>query len=121
MLEQEILIKKKQLHTTSEDLTLMVGSAGKVRYALQGSLHESMRVGAYSTRSRDNETRSETLHIFPSQVNCYRETQVAAWKSQGQLLEHTKISTVRRSEVSFKHALWKLTDETGNLALRKSS
>ncbi|XP_028967447.1 protein KIAA0100 [Galendromus occidentalis] len=73
MLEQEILVKKKQLHLTSEDLTLM--------------------------------------------VNCYRETQVAAWKSQRQLLEHTKISTVRRSEVSFKHALWKLTDEDGQLGI----
>ncbi|XP_022666195.1 protein KIAA0100-like isoform X2 [Varroa jacobsoni] len=72
-LERDILVKKKQLHATSEDLTLM--------------------------------------------VNCYRETQVAAWKSQRQHLEHSKISTVRRSEVSFKHALWKLTDEDGQLGI----
>ncbi|CAN7988597.1 unnamed protein product [Ixodes pacificus] len=51
-------------------------------------------------------------------ISCYRETQVAALKTHQRASSHDQeVSVVRRAEVCFKHAHWRLTDVDGQLGI----
>lgn len=51
-------------------------------------------------------------------LSCYRETQVAALKSrQRAAAPGQEVAVVRRAEVCFKHARWRLTDVDGQLGI----
>ncbi|KAG0425424.1 hypothetical protein HPB47_027402 [Ixodes persulcatus] len=51
-------------------------------------------------------------------ISCYRETQVAALKTHQRASSlDQEVSVVRRAEVCFKHAHWRLTDVDGQLGI----
>lgn len=128
-----------QLSAGEDHRTPILQLQGQVRSLL--SMHKQLEREAYQVQrglnedptSADLETElahledeirlcKEQLSAFSKELalmlSCYRETQVAALKSrQRAAAPGQEVAVVRRAEVCFKHARWRLTDVDGQLGI----
>ncbi|KAH7955432.1 hypothetical protein HPB52_000876 [Rhipicephalus sanguineus] len=95
-------------------------------YQVQRSLNEDPGSTALETElahledeiRQCKEQLSSSSEELALMLSCYRETQVAALKSrQRAAAPGQEVTVVRRAEVCFKHARWRLTDVDGQLGI----
>uniref|UniRef100_A0A224YP88 Protein, containing Apt1 domain n=1 Tax=Rhipicephalus zambeziensis TaxID=60191 RepID=A0A224YP88_9ACAR len=95
-------------------------------YQVQRSLNEDPGSTALETElahledeiQQCKEQLSSSSEELALMLSCYRETQVAALKSrQRAAAPGQEVTVVRRAEVCFKHARWRLTDVDGQLGI----
>ncbi|XP_064459763.1 protein hobbit-like [Ornithodoros turicata] len=115
-----------QLQNQVRDLLSMQRHLEREAYKVQRSLHDNPDdedlSGDLIHLEKEIQTCKEQLNATSEElammINCYRETQVAALKKCQRAADRDhKVSVIRRAEVCFKHARWRLTDVDGQLGI----